>query len=151
MDELTSITLDLMKRAPVAYMATVDGDGLPQVRAVENLRSPEKFPHPSEVISKLDENPMISYLSINTSSNKLRQVEINPVVALYYCVPEEYKGVMLRGKAEVLDDLEFKTAIWVKGWERYYPKGYTDPDFTILRIKPDWVKVWYKGIHEMRV
>jgi len=84
MDESMSITLDLMKRAPVAYMATVDGDGLSQVRAVENLGSPENFPHPSEVISKLEENPMTSYLSINTSSSKLRQVEINPVVALYY-------------------------------------------------------------------
>ena len=78
-------------------------------------------------------------------------MKITPVVAMYYCVPEEYKGVMLRGKAEIIDDLEFKKAIWVKGWARYYHKGYSDPDFTILRIKPYWVKVWYKGIHEMRV
>ena len=151
MDELTSLTIDLMKRAPVAYMATVDGDGLPQVRAVENFRRSDKFPHPSEVISKLEDDPLTSYLSINTSSNKLRQVENNPVVALYYCVPLEYKGVMLRGNAEVLDDLEFKKTIWVKGWERYYTQGYSDPDFTILKIKPDWVKIWYSGIHEMRV
>ncbi len=151
MDELTSFTIDLMKRAPVAYMATVDGDGLPQVRAVENFRCSDKFPHTSEVISKLEDDPLTSYLSINTSSNKLRQVENNPVVALYYCVPLEYKGVMLRGNAEVLDDLEFKKTIWVKGWERYYPQGYSDPDFTILKIKPDWVKTWYSGIHEMRV
>jgi general stress protein 26 len=151
MDELTSITLDLMKRAPVAYLATVDADGLPQVRAVENLRCTKKFPHPSEMISRLEEDPLISYLSINTSSNKLRQVGINPVVALYYCVPDEYKGVMLRGKAEVLDDLEFKKTIWVKGWEQYYPKGYDDQDFTILMIKPAWVKAWYEGIHEKRL
>ena len=151
MDELTSFTIDLMKRAPVAYMATSDGDGLPQVRAVENFRCSNKFPHPSEVISKLEDDPLTSYLSINTSSNKLRQVENNPVVALYYCVPLEYKGVMLRGNAEVLDDLEFKKTIWVKGWERYYPQGYSDPDFTILKIKPGWIKTWYSGIHEMRV
>ena len=151
MDELTSFTIDLMKRAPVAYMATVDGDGFPQIRAVENFRCPDKFPHPSKVLLEYEQDPLTSYLSINTSSSKLRQVENNPVVALYYCVPLEYRGVMLRGYAEVFDDLEFKKIIWVKGWEGYYPRGYSDPDFTILRIKPEWVKTWYSGIHEMRV
>ena len=151
MEDLYTFTFDLMKRAPVAFMATVDTDGLPQVRAVENLRCPEKFSHPSKVLLEVEDDSHVSYLSINTSSQKLRQVEQNPVIALYYCMPDEYKGVMLRGKAEVLDDLEFKKKLWVEGWKRYYPKGYSDPDFTLLKVKPVWVKAWYRGIHEMRV
>ena len=97
MDDLREFTVDLMNRAPVGYLATVDGDGFPQVRAVENLRCSKKFPHPSKVIKEHEEDPLVSYLSINTSSQKLRQVEGNPVVALYYCMPDEYRGVMLRG------------------------------------------------------
>lgn len=151
MDDLHVFTLDLMKRAPVAFMATLDTEGLPQVRAVENFRCPEKFPHPAKVLIEHEADPLVSYLSINTSSKKLKQVENNPVIALYYSLPDEYKGVMLRGKAEVLDDLEFKKKLWVHGWERYYPKGYEDPDFTLLKVKPDWIKAWYRGIHEMRL
>ena len=149
MEDLTEFTIDLMKRAPVSYMATVDADGLPQVRAMENLRCEEKFPHPSKVLSDYD--PLTSYISTNTSSKKLKQLVKNPVIALYYCVPKEYKGVMIRGKAEVLDDLDFKKSIWMDSWTMYYPKGVSDPDFTILVVKPEWMKAWYRGIHEMKV
>jgi general stress protein 26 len=151
MDDLHAFTIDLMNRAPVIFMATVDIEGLPQVRAVENLRCIKKFPHPAKVLLEHEDDSLISYLSINTSSKKLRQVKNNPVIALYYSIPDEYKGVMLRGKAEILDDQEFKKKLWVEGWEKYYPKGHDDPDFTILKVRPNWVKAWYRGIHEMKV
>lgn len=151
MEDLTQFTIDLMNRAPVAYMSTVDEEGLPQVRAVENFRCLKKFPKQAEVLSDYEADPLTSYLSINTSSQKLRQVENNPVVALYYSVPEEYRGVMLRGKAVVHTDLDLKKRLWMSDWTRYYPLGPNDPDFTLLRVKPDWVKSWYRGVHEMRV
>ena len=102
-------------------------------------------------MSDYEVDPLTSYLSINTFSRKLRQVENNPVVALYYSVPEEYRGVMLRGNAVVHDNLDLKKRLWMNSWTRYYPKGISDPDFTLLKVKPDWVKSWYRGVHEMRV
>ena len=66
-------------------------------------------------------------------------------------MPDEYKGVMLRGEAEVYYDMEFKKTLWMENWTMYYPSGYSDPDFTILKVKPNWVKAWYRGVHEMRV
>jgi general stress protein 26 len=56
---------------------------------------------------------------------------------------------MLQGHAEILDDIGFKEKIWVDNWVMFYPKGYTDPDFTILRLKPKLLKGWYKGPHEL--
>jgi len=151
MEDLKQFTIDLMNRAPVAYMSTVDVEGLPQVRAVENFRCVKKFPQQAAVLSDYENDPLTSYLSINTSSRKLRQVENNPVVALYYSVPEDYRGVMLRGKAVVHTDLDLKKRLWMDSWTRYYPLGAGDPDFTLLKVKPDWVKSWYRGVHEMRV
>jgi general stress protein 26 len=140
---LAEVAEELMSRALVFYMATVDENGFPQVRAMENFRCSMKFPHPARVIAENEPDPLVSIISTNTSSEKFRQLKANPTVALYYCVPEEYKGVMHQGKAEVLDDTEFKKKLWVEGWEVYYPQGYVDPDFTLLRVKPTLLKAWY--------
>lgn len=43
----------------------------------------------------------------------------------------------------MLGGTEFKKKLWVEGWEKYYPQGYTDPDFTLLRLKPTCLKAWY--------
>jgi len=131
-------------------LATLDEDNVPNIRAVENLRCWKKFPHPANVIAKHEPDPLVSYISTNTSSVKMRQVKTNPSVALYYCVPEEYKGVMHQGKVEVLEGLEFKKRLWVDGWEKYYPQGYADPDFSLLRLRPTRLKAWYSfSIHNM--
>ena len=140
---LAEVAEELMGRTLVFYMATVDEHGFPYVRAMENLRCSKKFLHPAKVIAENEPDPLVSYISTNTSSMKIRQLEANPTVALYYCVPEEYKGVMHQGEVEVLDDTEFKKKLWVEGWENYYPQGYADPDFTLLRLKPTLLKAWY--------
>ncbi len=148
-NSIAEVAEELMGRALVFYMATVDEHGFPQVRAMENLRCSKKFPHPAKVIAENEPDPLVSIISTNTSSEKFRQLKDNPTVALYYCAPEEYKGVMHQGKAEALDDMEFKKKLWVEGWEVYYPKGYADPDFTLLRLKPTLLKAWYDSkIHQ---
>jgi general stress protein 26 len=148
MDDLKEFTVDLMKKTPVLYLATVDHDGLPQVRAMENLRCVEKFPHPAKVISENELDPLTTYISTNTNSKKIKQKLVGAKVALYYCLPGEYKGVMIRGEAELYNDLEFKNKLWMDYWTMYYPEGVSDPDFTLIKVKPEWIKAWYKGIHE---
>ena len=39
--------------------------------------------------------------------------------------------------------MELKKKIWQDSMLRYYPKGYTDPDFLMLRLKPKLMKAWY--------
>ena len=52
---------------------------------------------------------------------------------------------MLSGKIEIETDLEIKRQIWQDGWERYYPQGPTDPDYTVLRLRPLLARGWYQG------
>lgn len=151
MDDLREFTIDLMRRAPVFYLATVDGEGLPQVRAMENLKCEKKFPQQSKVFSEHEDDPLVSYISTNTSSAKINQLDSDTIVALYYCMPDEYRGVMIRGKVEVCEGYELKKKTWLDSLVQYYPKGYTDPDYTLMKVKPDWIKAWYSGVHEIRV
>jgi len=134
------------------FMATLNEEGLPEIRAIENFRCPELYDaHPAKVLTEIEENPLTIYISTNTSSTKMKQIKENVNVAIYYSLPEKYKGVMFQGKVEILDDIEFKKKLWYKTWTMFYPTGPEDPDFTILKLNPKRLKAWCHGIHELEL
>lgn len=45
-----------------------------------------------------------------------------------------YEGVMLKGTMEVLEDADIKEALWKVGDRIFYPKGFTDPDYCVLKF-----------------
>ena len=142
-----------MERPTNSYLATIDENGSPSIRSVFNLRCKEKYPIPAKVIEDYDDNPYTVYISTNTSSVKIKQISKDNKIAMYFSIPEEVKGVMLQGEVEVLDDMKFKETIWDDKWKMYYPLGYDDPDFTILKFTPIKLRGWYRGHleHEFKV
>ncbi|MCE7746170.1 MAG: pyridoxamine 5'-phosphate oxidase family protein [Candidatus Heimdallarchaeota archaeon] len=147
-EEIKKFAKELMLKAQPAYLATIDGNGLPQIRAVENIRNPEKFPHDAKILLEYD-NSLTPYISTNTSSDKIKQILANNSAAMHFCSPDEYKGIMMQGIIEIVNDPELKKRIWHEGMRQYYPKGHTDPDFTILRLRPKFMKAWHSGKHEL--
>jgi len=148
MKEETKKLLDeLLLKPNAGFLATVDENGVPSIRSVYNLRCKESFPYSVKVINEYDSYPYTIYISTNTSSVKIKHIRKNPNVAIYFSLPKEIKGIMLQGKAEIMEDMEFKKAIWEDDWAQFYPKGPTDPDFTMLKIKPTLLRGWYKGHH----
>jgi len=133
--------LGIMEKAKTVYLATIDENGFPQTRAMENLRNKELYPDMESLF--LDhKDDFMSIFSTNTSSPKVGQIKSNPKVAVYYCTPNEWRGVMFGGEIEINDDPELKKALWTEGSEKYYPQGYDDPDHTVLCFKPTIVKGW---------
>ena len=141
--DIKIFTLDLMRRTQPAFLSTVDEEGKPQIRAIENLRNPEKFPHQSKLFNDVDDDLLV-YISTNTSSEKVKQLKINPEIALYYCIPEEYRAVMIRGQAEIETDLEIKKKMWEESMRIYYSKGVEDSDFTLIKLIPNYIKTFYR-------
>ncbi len=144
-EELLNILKEIMLETRAGYITTIDDKGFPQIRAVFNLRYKKEFSHEASMLEKYDNDFTHVYISTNTSSQKIKDITRNNKVAIYFCVPEVTKGIMLQGLADTVEDLDFKREIWSEGSEKYYPLGYTDPDFTILRIKANYIKAWYKG------
>lgn len=138
--EIKKFALNLMNDTRVVYFTTVK-DGIPYTRALENLRNKELFPTVNKIFNG-HEDDLLAYFSTNTSSTKFRQIKLNPKVATYYCKSKEYHGVMLGGSIEIIQDKAIKEEIWVDGWERYYSKGITDPDYTILKLVPNHIRGW---------
>ena len=136
--------LELVNALKIAYLSTVNGEGCPQTRAVFNLRCREAFPGTDALFVGHDLDFLL-YFTTNTSSAKMAEIRRHPAVSVYYCRPDEFFGLMLTGRIEVVKDQALKLALWQEGWKRYYPQGREDPDYTVLRLRPSRMKGWHRG------
>ena len=110
----------IIDKQKICYLSSVDGDGFPNVKAM--LR-----PRKRSGIKQI-------YLSTNTSSMRVSQYRENPKACLYFSDNRFFRGVMLLGTMEIMEDGEHKEMIWEKGDTMYYPKGVTDPDYCVLKF-----------------
>ncbi len=143
LEEAKQQSLELMESSKAVYLTTIDSKGYPITRAMFNLRNKEQFPEFSEFFAKQD-NKFVIYISTNTSSSKIDQITKNVKIAVYYCDPEEFKGVMFGGEAEIIDDIEIKREIWLDWWTKYYSEGLKDPDYTLFKLNPKNARFYYK-------
>ena len=111
---------NLIERASVSIISSVDEDGFPNSKAMLPPRKREGIKH--------------IFFTTNTSSMRVRQYLNNPKACVYFFDNRFFKGIMLRGTMEVLHDSASKEMIWKHGDEMYYPKGVTDPDYCVLRF-----------------
>ena len=111
---------NVIAKTKPAFISSVDADGFPNTKAMLPPRC-------CEGIRTL-------YFSTNTSSMRVAQYRENPKACAYFCDRRFFRGVMLRGTMEVLEDAESKAMIWQAGDTMYYPKGVTDPDYCVLKF-----------------
>ncbi|MFX0029814.1 MAG: pyridoxamine 5'-phosphate oxidase family protein [Candidatus Hermodarchaeota archaeon] len=143
LEEAKNLSLELMRTSKAAYLTTIDSNGYPITRAMFNLRNEEQFPEFKDFFNGL-RNTFEIYISTNTSSSKTEHIKKNPKICIYFCDPEEFKGVMFGGEVEVIDDMKVKQNIWLDWWTKYYFKGLEDPDYTLLRLNPKTAQIYYK-------
>ena len=111
---------NLIEKQSTAYIGAVDQTGFPAVKAMLKPR--------------LREGIRTLYFSTNTSSEHVAQYRDNPKACVYFCDHRFFRGVMLRGTIEVLEDAEIKETLWQEGDTMYYPEGVTDPDYCVLKF-----------------
>lgn len=110
----------MIDKQKICYISSIDQEGFPNTKAM--LR-----PRKREGINVL-------YFSTNTSSMKVQSFKTNPKACVYFCNKIFYKGLMLKGTIEVLEDQESKEMIWKPGDTMYYKEGVTDPDYCVLKF-----------------
>jgi general stress protein 26 len=111
---------NLIDNASISIISSVDEDGFPNSKAMLPPRKRDGIKH--------------IYFTTNTSSMRVQQYLNNPKASVYFFDKRFYKGVMLRGTMEILQDNASKEMIWKPGDEMYYPKGITDPDYCVLKF-----------------
>ena len=111
---------NLIDKQKIVFIGSVDVEGFPNMKA---MLSPRKR-----------EGIKVFYFTTNTSSMRVKQYRENPKACIYFCDQRFFRGVMLKGSMEVLEDGTSKRLIWQDGDTMYYPKGVTDPDYCVLRF-----------------
>jgi general stress protein 26 len=119
MDKQEAITegLRLMEKSNICLLGTNGPDGFPCIKAMMNLKH--------EGLNKI-------WFSTNTSSKRVQQLKKDNRACVYYVDEKNFKGLMLSGTMQILQDLKSRQMLWMEGSEKYYPLGVEDPDYTGL-------------------
>ena len=110
----------LIDKQGVSFIASVDADGFPNMKAMLPPRKREGIRE--------------FWFTTNTSSARVAQYRENPRASVYFYDKRFFRGVMLVGTMEALTDAESKETIWRDGDTTYYPGGVTDPDYCVLKF-----------------
>lgn len=111
---------NLIDKQGVSFISSLDDEGFPNTKAMLPPRKRDGI--------------KTFYFTTNTSSMRVRQFRSNPKACIYFCDKRFFRGVMLKGTMEVLEDAASKEMIWQEGDTMYYPKGVTDPDYCVLKF-----------------
>lgn len=139
---------ELIEKSQAAYLTTVNSKGYPETRAMLNLKNPKLYPDLIDFFKKTDKTEL--YFTTNTSSAKIKQIEENNAVSVYYCDPVAWHGFLYQGDIEIINDSSVKHAIWLDSWTMYYPEGKDSQDYAVLKLKPKYIKSYYK-FHQSQI
>jgi general stress protein 26 len=122
-EEAIREALALASRSGIAMLGTNGDQGYPNIKALIKMEN--------EGLNRI-------WLSTNTSSKRVSQLVRNSKACIYFVDFEQWMGLMLVGEVEVLQDRESRQRLWREGFEKYYPLGVTDPDYSVLRFTAQW-------------
>ncbi len=111
---------NLIDKQGVSFISSVDPDGFPNTKAMLPPRKRDGI--------------QTFWFTTNTSSMRVAHYRACPRACVYFCDKRFFRGVMLKGTMEVLEDAESKAMIWREGDTTYYPLGVTDPDYCVLKF-----------------
>ena len=102
---------------PIALFGNKDENGNPQIKAM---------------IKTENDGIKTFWFCSNTSSRRVNQIKKDGNSCLYFL--NGFEGVMLRGSAEISYDDEKRKSFWHDNMLIYYPEGYQDPDFALIKF-----------------
>ena len=111
---------NLIDKQGVSFIASVDDECFPNMKAMLPPRKREGIKE--------------FWFSTNTSSMRVAQYKANKNACIYFYDKRFFRGVMLIGEMEVLEDAAAKEMIWQDGDTKYYDRGVTDPDYCVLKF-----------------
>ena len=111
---------NLIDKQSVSFISSVDEKGYPNTKA---MLAPVKR-----------EGIKTFYWHTNSPSMRIKQYQNNSKACIYFCDKQFFRGVMLTGTMEVIDDKDLKKEIWKDEFSMYYQGGMDGGDFILLKF-----------------
>ena len=129
--EIINKALKLAKNK-IAFVGSINENNAPNIKAM--------------LVAKRD-GLKTFYFASNNSAVRTGQYIKNNKSCIYFYGGLIYKGLMLEGIMEVLNDIDNKKLIWKNGMKSVYKNGgINDPDYCVLKFtaKNGRYYYWYK-------
>ena len=111
---------NLIEKQSVSFISSVDENGFPNIKA---MLAPVKR-----------EGIKTFYWHTNSLSMRIKHYRKNPKACIYFYDKRFFRGVMLKGTMEVLDDKKIKKELWKEDFSVYYKGGMNGGDFIIIKF-----------------
>lgn len=131
-EALLGAAREIIAGDPTAALVTVDAEGRPRVRSVTT--------------SGLGDDGSI-WIATRPTTRKVRQIEGNPSVALYFADDDGHAYVSVMGEAILHRDVAtFEARSPIRGeWLHQLWPDYPE-DFLLIEVRPAWLEVLGHGI-----
>jgi len=128
MKNIKEKSLKLAKKK-IAFVGSVNSHNAPNIKAM--------------VVAKRD-GMKTFYFASNHSAMRTEQFQRNNNACIYFRGGLIYKGLMLEGSMEILNDTDSKKLIWTRGMKSVYKNGgIDDPDYCVLRFTAKTGRYYY--------
>ena len=111
---------NLIDKQGVSFISSVDENGFPNTKA---MLAPCKR-----------EGIKIFYWHTNSPSMRIKHYKNNQKACIYFYDKRFFRGVMFKGKMEVLNDEKTKKEFWQEAYTQYYTGGMNGGDFIIIKF-----------------
>ena len=111
---------NLIENQGISFISSVDENGYPNMKA---MLPPVKW-----------EGIKTFYWHTNSPSRRVKQYRKNPKACIYFYDKRFFRGVMLKGTMEVVDNVKTKKELWKDEFTMYYTGGRDGGDFIILKF-----------------
>ena len=123
-DTLLAAAREIIESARYCGLVTLDESGNARVRTMD--------PFPPEA-------DMTIWMGTNRHTRKVRQIENDPRVILYYFSSDPVGYVTISGRARLVDDPAEKRARFKEGWEAFYADR--EAEFLLIQVTPERMEV----------
>ena len=96
--------LELVEKSNFCMLGTNAEDGFPNIKGVSTLKH--------EGLKKF-------WFSTNTSSKRVQQLKKDNRTCVYFVAEKPFRGLMLVGTVEILQDIKSRKMLWTEGNEIY--------------------------------
>jgi general stress protein 26 len=117
--EIKEIAREIMTDAKNCALITIDSLGVAHARAMDPFLPEEDF---------------TVWMGTNPKSLKVRQIQENQNVSLYYFDIKTASYVTLQGTAKLVNTQKEKEKFWKKAWKSFYKNKITG--YTLIKFTP---------------
>lgn len=123
-DTLLAAAREILEAARYCGLVTFDGSGEARVRTMDPF---------------LPDDDWSIWMGTNRGSRKVRDIEADPRVTLYYYSPDHAGYVAVYGTAGLVDDPREKASRWKDEWEAFYTDR--EAQYLLIQVIPKRLEV----------